>query len=276
MNKLFLALANTFMICLPVFNSCTISDPDQPSDNNNPRLLSEITAANMRLAYFNYDSKGRLTEYASPEINERIEISYDPLTITIFEYDEYCDNNDKYTQYMSSKLEMTNIKLNDAGCVSSYNNKETTWSTRNNYNEITGETTTEIVQNTPEIWSSNVSYNEKGHLTTITNNDGDTDGIYNWDGDLLTSTKTDDDYIYTYEYLTTPNKFAEWIPLTMEASPLLMTGLFGPGPSRLISKVLENGKMMTEIGYRLYSNGQVAQIKYYDYGENIIATFIYK
>ena len=69
---------------------CAVSEPDGISAGSGQRRLESIDASFMPVAKFSYDSRDRLSEMELGN-DERVEFSYDPMQIIMYEYDERCD-----------------------------------------------------------------------------------------------------------------------------------------------------------------------------------------
>lgn len=276
MNKLFTSfLAATGMLCVGTgFTSCTVSEPDEISAGAGHKQLESINASFMPVVKFSYDSRNRLSEIKLGN-DERVEFSYDPMQITMYEYDErYNYETELDEMYLSDLTVLHNIKLNAAGCITSYDTRDTRYNQTYDY-----ETGGYIQTEETETFSSTVTYNSNGYITAIYNSDGDGDSHFTWNGDRLTS-YNDGETTMSYTYMDISNPYQEWNPLVTGPGMILYSGLFGPAAAWQVESVKVRGPYDSydeKYAYRMFDNGQISQMKYSDEdGDVLTVTFKYR
>lgn len=273
MNKIITAFLSSGMICACTgVTSCTVSEHDNISADSGQQQLESINAGVIPIMRFSYDTQNRIAEIRMED--QRVEFSYNPLQIKIYEYEErYNGEKDNYEFYLSDVTELYNIKLNAAGCIVSYDTRDTRY-----YQSYNNETEGYPDNKETDEFSSIVSYNSDGYITAIRNSDDDGNAFFNWNGDRLISF-TSDNETYTYEYLDLSNPFKEWNPIIAGHNMIFVSGLFGPAPSWQIKSMTCQGDyetMIEEYAYRMLDNGQISQMKYCDeYDEVLTLTFKY-
>lgn len=275
MNKILTLFLSFGMICTCTgVTSCTVSEQnDDISADSGQKQLESINAGVIPMMRFSYDTQNRITEIRTED--QRVELSYNPLQIKIYEYEErYNDEKDNYEFYLSDVTELYNIKLNASGCIESYDTRDTRYF--QSYNYDIGEY---IDNKETDEFSSIVSYNSDGYITAIRNSDDDGNAFFNWNGDRLISFTSDNEN-YTYEYLDLSNPFKEWNPIISGHNMIFVSGLFGPAPSWQIESVSCRGDyetMIEKYAYRTFDNGQISQMKYSDEDAEVLTlTFKYR
>lgn len=197
--------------------SCTLSEPDADKiiSGSGPIKSIQQQLVPSYGVEFEYDSKGRIIEIENRITETEIEISYDPLRLEI--------NNGG-----DEKLIMTNISQNSQGYITGCETTERYFDHWIN----------EFVSNTEYQY---FEYDSDGHLlSTRFEGDEEPDHVLTWDGDLLISTRTDDETI-SYTYTDLDNTKGIWVPFWVSYDGTVeMTGLFGKAPGKLIKSSSSN------------------------------------
>ena len=255
---------------LPVMAvSCTLSEPDALSGNGSTGRLDSISFMNQSMYYFSYDNEGRMTEIASPYAEMKILIQYDPIVITMNDYTEDYDyETEKYTLRLSDQIVMKNVVTDANGNITAYD------ATEYRYDEYGN-----VISSETDTYHQTLQYDSNGHLIYMSDPDGQTPSRYVWDNGCLMSCNMTDEGGYTFEYSDIENKTKEWCPLWGDPATLFMTGLFGNGPDRMVSRVVYNDGPYTDINlyfaYKLNTAGQISAIRYYDSFEDTTMTLFY-
>lgn len=180
--------------------------------------LKSIEGHGQVLFAFDYDAYGRMTKLSAPAFQSSIEISYDPMMLTITDLD--------------GTMTMTDISTNSKGYI----------------------TETSFVED-GEGCPTTMSYDSDGHLTSVTS-DGEV-SHFTWKNGNLTKLVDADDYVTTFEYSSNANTAGMFSPLWCDLMSMLwMTGLFGTAPAYFPSVINIDGDVAL-FSYTLNPNGTI-------------------
>lgn len=230
-----LALGGVLML-----SSCTISEPEESSlTSADGALLSSITLPLMNYPLFKieYDSSNRVTLVQCED--DKLEISYNPLTIIETETDEYWDSeNDKEIVYVRNRTEFTNIRLNDKGYIVSMDAYDVGyWPDR--YDPDMGNTVFDPNIESEERYTVTLTYNSAGELTRTASGPDDVT-VLNWQNGLLVSYNDVDGSSRTeFEYSDVANVHRQWDPVLGIVGLFSATGFVGVAPVKWVSHVKE-------------------------------------
>ena len=204
------------------FVSCGGDDddePDVPGSDTVTNRLEVITASGMTMFTFSYDGSGRMTRLKSSELDMDIKISYSPMKI---EFDEDGD-----------VLTFSNIKLNSHGFI-----------------------TEATCTDSEGSYKINLTYNDSGNLTSISDSDGETSALSWAYGRLMKATS--DGEVTTYTYTELANPAGMFSPLWDPLGPYWMTGLFGTAPNMFPASITNYDGETAKFAYKLNNDGTIA------------------
>ncbi len=227
--------------------SCTLSEPDQEASAPESLQLSSVRCFGFKMMDVDYDAQGRITQISATN-EEKIELTYVgtskvPSTIIISEYDLDYDDDDRATSLLSEQTTFTNIRANNAGCITYYDYAE---KDLRNRQTATGHVT--------------LNYNDKNQLVSEVDEAGDVTS-YTWTDNCLTRIDEGDGEYINFEYSTVDNTSGQWDPMLSFKPMINITGLFGVAPKKFVKKSVDHDEAVM-IAYNLLPNGMINHAKY--------------
>lgn len=241
-------LVPLFVVSLS-FAGCSSSAPSLDESEVNSPKIDTITVKGNPVFTLSYNDAGKVTRYYNGMFRGTVEISYDPLTITL----TYVDPGKNGVANPRQVMELYDVQLNKSNFISSFRSRVSV-----------------VAPNGEKMFSeggATVKYNNEGRLTELNWKNGKTTEM-TWDKDGRLLSSKNPDYENVYESTDTLNANRQWIPLWYACGGIEMTGLFGNPPAYLISK-----------GVQTFTDGNipatVAKFDYYLNKDNVIDSLLF-
>lgn len=253
--------------------SCTLNEPESINGNGTSGRLQSISFFGQDAVYMKYDGQGRVTDVAMPFYDTKIMVRYNPLNMTVNEYDTYSNNDDKDVYKLCSSMEWTNMRTDASGNVISADITETTY-----YYDFYNSDGMERVTTEVDKYSHILRYDAEGHLIFISDADNEQDSEYKWvNGCLVEGNNTNEEY-FTCEYSDIDNITGQWTPFWGATSMFQMTGLFGKAPAKMIKAIYSDfgyNKNSIRFSYKLNNSGQISVMQFNDSEEGTVMSLMF-